>query len=216
MLEVFRFGFVACLNCQSLQVGRSLCCAECEKSLLTRAGPWATPEGQSLFHWNPHESDLLSTLILQLKGGWQTRAWHFWAEQFLLGLPFSQTCSLRLIPSPRRTSSKDHAFLFAEALANLTGGRLEEGLFVLEDGRQRQRNRHQRQQRRIVKRKEPQDGFEGNWVFVDDVITTGATWRATKSLLPESIICPAWTLARRRGLDLRGPPHSDRNDAAKL
>lgn len=207
--EVFSLGWRACLGCGSYRVGESLCCPPCLDTLTSNAGVSADGPVRSLFDWIPGQSDLLSRLILALKGPHQKIAWAFWARAFTgsvgIGSLYAEFPTV-FIPCPRRSAGPDHAVLWARGLGRELGWPIYENLYRLEGNHQRSRTRSDRFfHRQFVKMTEIPDFSETRVIFVDDVVTTGATWMAFREIQGHCAAFEVWSLARRSRLSCGAP-----------
>jgi len=203
--EFWRWGWTSCPGCGSFAIRPSLLCRPCEDFLLGKARAAFAIEGhlgtRGLFHWNPGESDLLSNLLLALKGPGASKAWDFWSDIFLQvhGRAIGTMDEIALVAAPARSHRRDHSILFAEGLSERLGCE-NLGRVLLKD-----RSFHLRGLSRVER--EGQKPFvkvtgwsapaHRKFVFVDDIITTGATARAVQQelMFPEGF--EAWALALR-------------------
>ena len=163
----------------------------------------AKKQWRSLFHWKPGESDLLSNLILNLKGAGASMAWDFYAasfaQKYVPALPVGRR--LRLVPAPSKTGGPDHATLFAQALARHCGAEFCPCLRKISQASQRGGSRGDRAliEMELVEKNTvmPEDWSEVLWIFVDDIVTTGSTARAAELALGRPPHFEVWVLAER-------------------
>jgi predicted amidophosphoribosyltransferase len=168
--------------------------------------------GHCLWDWRPGQSDLLSKILLQLKGGrpcdvWATLAAELWAfrRNWDPEMP-----PLTLVPAPsNRPAAEDHALVLAQALQLLvpncslwTG--LRKGVPQKQGAPQKHQRGLSREKRRAL-RIEIAAGAapvlenlsqKPQWVLVDDVVTTGATAVQCARALGLAQI-EVWCLAQR-------------------
>ncbi|WP_413292169.1 hypothetical protein ACLSU7_12265 [Bdellovibrio sp. HCB185ZH] len=157
----------------------------------------------ALFRWNPGTSDLLSVQITGLKGCHQRRDWSYWATRFatrrmLQGLPDRK---IIIVPAPSKNHGKDHAYQWAEALANAVGGEVHCCLRKVSNRHQRGANREKRVE--VVLELDENSSVvsefwsEALWVFADDIVTTGSTALAAFEALGSPPHFETWALAHR-------------------
>lgn len=200
----------------------SLFCTHCEEALasiqnrgekLQQAGyPF---EVSALFCWTPLTDPLVRPLLYALKGGWQVAA----MREFARRLSFensSKTKGQRLLfvhpPARAGRSRFDHAALLAHCLAHEWNGRVWQGLvrphsrlslfqhlrvaIQSRDGQKHQTRRERAQLRFEGTMGCPLEEFD-RIIFVDDVITTGATAMAAYMALGDPESFEVWALAAR-------------------
>lgn len=161
----------------------------------------------SLFEWSPGESNMLSRLILWLKGAHQSEAWTFYAERFLqkrLSLPISHR-RVRIVLPPRKDKSRRHAEFWGDSL----GRQLASSVlmpFAEEPSQQTQKQASvQERSKRRYKLREEFTEFVGQnhsdlWVFADDILTTGSTAKAAHLALGSPPHFEVWCLGQRAAL----------------
>lgn len=200
------FGLNVCPGCGSFQPGESLLCLPCEKKVLSKAQAFSeTVSGfpvRFLFRWNPGESDVLSRLILSLKGPHQQTAWRWWAQVFFdIHASRINQENYCLVSGPLRPSQSraDHSGLWANGLADCFGLENEGALFRKErEESARKLDLFERQRRRrLVKITETSLGQDRFWVMTDDILTTGSTARAIYEGLASPLKYEVWCLAYR-------------------
>lgn len=213
------FGLRSCLYCGSLDRHADGLCEVCSADL------WSWQEDgelfsqdiegmkvHSLFHWIPGEQEVLSRLVRALKGPGGEELWKFYAEEFwrrqLPSYLDSRIPPLILVPSPalvvkNKGGGRDHAWLFAEGLAEASGGGLYPWLQRNSQTTQRRKNREARR-RTALKWNEAftwaefqQKTVGKQIVFVDDIVTTGSTALAAWRCLGKPRDFAVWALAQR-------------------
>ena len=169
----------------------------------------------SLFNWHPNKQEVLSRLLMALKGEhgrdlWRTFAHEFWRRYLVSKLQNDNIIkSWLIIPSPPRSEVADHASLFAMGLVEETGATLLPCLSRKKTGKQSQqktKNRGQRLRAEI----DWSENFSRAYfrslssgkkiIFVDDVYTTGGTALAAWKTLGKPKDFAVWTLAQRASL----------------
>lgn len=197
-----------CLNCGSLWSGEGLLCHPCLQTLhrlrVTAPMTVSALPVQALYRWHPGQSDMLSRLVLALKGGNQREAWRFYARELSrrLALTLSPKQRLCIVPAPSsRPQTKDHAFLWGEALAESLGAHFEPILKKTQSHHQRGADRGER----ALLEMEAIENYTGSvdfstktrWILADDIVTTGATARAAFQALGSPPHFEVWSLAQR-------------------
>ena len=152
---------------------------------------------RSLICWQKHETKTWkSRFLLGLKGGGAEKTLSTLASWFCmknLDLSFQKRV---FVPAPaKKSGEEDHAYCWAKALAEFTGGRLESNLKRVDQGSQKKKSVGERRQTRteIVTRLQSKDPI----VFVDDIIASGSTALAAIKALGEEENIEVWTLAFR-------------------
>jgi predicted amidophosphoribosyltransferase len=154
----------------------------------------------SLFDWVPEQSDLLSKLLIELKGPKRKAAWANWARVFWLERVsnFSDVKKVVFIPSASTNGRHDHAFYFAEALAECSGGKFVNILKKVTNSHQKGKSRDERAKLTIQSHvKIAADRKDTLYVLVDDVLTTGSTAYSSYRALGSPINFEVWVLAKR-------------------
>jgi predicted amidophosphoribosyltransferase len=153
---------------------------------------------ESLFDWNSDSDKPLRSLLLKLKGGSAVEAFRFLTEQMALGDLWHREPAV-LVPAPA-SQAMDHALRLALFLA----AHKQLPLFLpLERGRsrgsQKLLSKYRRQSVQLVAKAGWQEELTPykEVIFVDDVVTTGATARRAYEVLGSPRHFRVWALARR-------------------
>lgn len=205
--EQLKNGMSCCLYCGSFMVTGSGLCPMCLQSLSGRESqdpflikPFVC---RAQYEWSPGESDLLSRLVLSLKGPRQHQSWEYFAETFARRrLRDLDGRRVHIVPAPpRKLGQVDHAHLWAKALARALGAEFTPCLKRVTGNHQRSGDRGERAlaELEIIENSTGSLGLLENttWIFADDVLTTGSTARAAHKALGSPTHFQAWVLARR-------------------
>jgi hypothetical protein len=155
-------------------------------------------QASALFDWFPDEDRKVSKLMISLKGGRLEAAFLFYARAFLS----RRTCSdfpsnAVLVPCPGR-SGRRHSEMWALSLAKLLGLPMIEALEPEEEnGTQKGKTRYERQRIRFRRKNVLRHKYV---IFIDDIVTTGATAVAAQKALGPTEGFEVWCLAHRRQL----------------
>jgi predicted amidophosphoribosyltransferase len=196
-------AFSCCLHCGSFQSSRSLFCLGCEKDLWSRHHGLRTFElgrkgtkGFALFDWYPDEDRKVSKLMMRLKGGKLEGALQYYAEalvsRYARRLP-SQTV---LVPCPTQ-NRRAHARAFAQAIGMVLDLPVLDSLQKVGEQSQKGRNKVDRADIEI---RNDQNFKQMHVIFIDDIVTTGATALSARNAIGSCLSFQIWCLAHRRPL----------------
>ena len=154
-----------------------------------------------LFHWR--EQLRVQQLIYSLKhkapGAFFDPFVELLADKY--HLHFGESKNTVVVPSPSRNGERDHAVHLAQKLSQALNGQFVDAL-VREDKResQKRKNRQGRLRLKMRKRKNESLPESSRIVFVDDLVTTGATVQAAFQALKKPIDFKVLALAERSSL----------------
>jgi predicted amidophosphoribosyltransferase len=145
-------------------------------------------------------------LLLSLKGGANPSGFQKLAAEFIRVLDqnhflkrFDTGAELVIVPAPpRQDGQMDHAGRWARALSELTGAPVQNLLLRGSPARdQRWLKRRERASVELLLQPGKNVDSEKIYIFVDDVMTTGATFRAARKTLGGASAIWGWFIAYR-------------------
>lgn len=187
-------------------MGNSQFCEVCETDLwdrhpIARAFELAGTHipAWTLFDWFPDEDRKVSKLMISLKGGQMRAAFQFYAQAFVsrmeLGTLPSDTV---LVPCPS-SKGRFHALVWAQSLAQVLGLPITEAL-ELETPSQGSQKHKSWSDRQKIRFRRTHVLRHKHVIFIDDIVTTGATAIAAQKALGPTLGFEVWCLAHRRQL----------------
>ncbi len=208
------YGLKNCANCGSYRAKESLLCEICEENLFKYSCPNGIHLHEinkiscfSLFSWERDQNKILNKLILELKGTAKKEAWLFYARIMYYELVhlLKSKEKLIIVPCPNFSQKEDHSGLFAKGLARLLDCEVIQAIHVKSSFKSKELSK-------IERLNNLNDRFEANGeliekitgkdktkiLFVDDVITTGATLLAMSDFYKEFQSIIGISLAFRR------------------
>ncbi len=192
---------IDCVGCGSLLPNQSGLCSKCLRQLDKYKKTNASIENSiSLYSWRPQESDLISSYVYYLKSIFSYSAWSIISKEFLNSLKLEMNSqNTLLIPIPSSTG-RNHSLYFAKHLSELTTIPYKQLLSYSKNSGLSQSQKHKNRLERADQSFKIDEKFTdiiqsyGSIVFVDDIITTGATYTAAQQAVRE--------LLSRQGSDL--------------
>lgn len=152
--------------------------------------------GIALFEWHPDQDRRVSKLMLQLKGGQLPETFQIYAERFVSRMRLINLKSSVLVPCPSK-AGRIHAQVLAQKFSGLLGIPVLEILENASESSQKARLKHERQKLQF-QRTAPIPSK--HVIFIDDIVTTGATVEAAAIALRGAPGLQVWCLAHRRQL----------------
>lgn len=208
ILNQLRRYLCCCLNCGSFLPSDGCLCVECKSRLCIweKVLEDKSPRGllvRTLYRWAPGRSDVLSKLVLWLKGPRQKEAWAYYAKEmsrrYCEVLPSG--VKIYIVPAPARGDKKDHARFWAEGLGRALGAEVLPCLKKSQYASQRGSDRGTRAliEMELIEKYTDSVDFSSQvlWIFADDIVTTGATARAAHITLGSPQHFEVWAFAQR-------------------
>ncbi len=164
-------------------------------------------ETKSLFCWR-QEDAILGELIYSLKGGDLADANDRLARSILTSVESHELTDVAFVPAPSKNLEQpDHAYMIAKSLSNLSGRPLIKALQRVDEDSQKQLNRSERLRSKLALNAgfSIEQGRIQSIIFIDDVVTTGATAHAAHLALGKPKNFKVWTIAYRPRLAWTAP-----------
>ncbi len=192
-----------CLHCGAYECNSSQFCRICESRLwqahsnnhFFQTGKLELP-GTSVFEWHPDQDRRVSKLMMTLKGGRLASAYDYYAEKLIRrSKPINLQDSI-LVPCPSKKGRR-HSQALADSFSRLLGLPVCDILRPTSETSQKERLKSDRQKLSFtLSASVPQKHV----IFIDDIVTTGATADAAASVLMCRSGFEVWCLAQRRQL----------------
>lgn len=191
------------MHCGSTQCGDSQFCQHCESQLWLRHQSLEEffvsenkIKGLGLFFWVPDQDRKVSNLMMTLKGGELTDAVQFYVSAFVSRLNCAIPENSVLIPCPATHKNRPHAQLLAKSFSEILQ---IPAMDVLKkcgtNESQKTKSLKQRQSSTMVCAIDLSDKYV---IFIDDIVTTGATAHAAFKAIGACRGFEVWCLAHRR------------------
>lgn len=192
-----------CIYCSSIDCGDSLFCGLCEKKLWSKHNGLKQIQVDSLqvsylFDWFPDDDPMLNMLLNQMKGSAPKSLYASYAQRICDRLPQIQfKDDTAIVPCPSR-GDRIHALLLAEAFAKQLSLPVLD-ILELADPAKDQKGRTKSERQHIRMRLKQTTGIR-HVIFIDDIVTTGATAKAARLALRSVEGFEVFCLAHRRHL----------------
>ena len=187
-----------CLSCGSFFVEDHLCCKICFSShieprlLLNLKSLSDKSQYAYLIDWVPGESDLISEMVYRFKNDQALAAWSFYSRIFaeLICEQIDISKYDALVPLPGSKITSVHAKLFASQLSGHLGLPVFDALRKTdESGPQKLKSLSERTNQASVNAIQRLEVFTNtdtdnlNLIYVDDIMTTGTTYKRSKAAM---------------------------------
>jgi predicted amidophosphoribosyltransferase len=192
----------SCLNCGSWLNLRTFFCLRCHEKLFLQFHKDSVVlvdqvKLKSLFRWPAGKSDVLSSLVLQMKDEPES-AWKVWAQEFVIRLEVVAYKKQTILVSSESSTGKKHAQNWANALSSQLGYTHICALRPLnQQGQQKKLSKFARANREFELTVDFSILRNKRIIFVDDVVTTGQTALAAFVAMKEPSDFQIWSLIYR-------------------
>lgn len=189
------------MNCGTFIFIKSCLCQHCYKALISRFSQThmqmpLNKKTLSLLNWNPGESDILSKFILKLKCNEQ-QMWNQLSFDFIQKHKINYEENRVLVSlhstSPNRTHAQDWGF----GLSQYLGCEHHTILKKVTKEVQKKKTKNERSQLLLLPIVDISYLKHKKVIFVDDVVTTGATLKAAYEALGEPKKFECWAMVTR-------------------
>lgn len=189
-----------CLNCGSYFVKSHLFCESCyevhiePRLRLQLKTLSAELQHAYLIEWSPGESDTISEMVYRFKDNRNPDAWSFYAD--LIAHSFCDQVDISdfnaLVPIPGSRATSTHAHTFAKHLSEFTGLPILDGLRNVGLVEQKRKTAVERSQighapsMRLNEVFTQADLASLKLIYVDDIMTTGQTFKHCREALGDT------------------------------
>lgn len=156
-----------------------------------------------LIDWSSENDSFIRAVLMSLKGPRRSLFFKVLAGEFFMRLQYlpslKRDCPLTLIPCPSKSFSKDHGFFWTQALSKELNLPVQQALSPLGvHSDQKSKNLFLRGERKFLLTVNECTLKDKNLVFVDDVVTSGATAKAAYQTLGKPASFMVWSLFWRK------------------
>ncbi len=196
-------AFRCCLHCGSFSCQDSLFCNYCERNLLethnglSEFNLESSIQGTAMFDWFPDQDRKVSKLMVALKGGRLNRTLDLYARIYVSRLFSGPPTDCVLVPCPSSSKNPDHALKLAQSFSKILFVPVSTSLIKKSIGAQKGRSKAER---RGIQMECLSDLQTKHVIFIDDIVTSGATARSARIAVGPCRSFQVWCLAYRRQL----------------
>ncbi len=180
-----------CIRCGSFFCEASLFCRNCFNSEIISRCQNQSPSHLGLSHyylieWKQNESACLDEMVYRMKSNYARRAWQYYAKiiyyKYCSEINFNKFEAL--VPVPGSKDSSVHSKIFCNELAKLTGLPVLDILIKNPDSpEQKKLGAQQRKSKLKIKKQNAVSVYFTKFIFVDDIVTTGASFNLSNAAL---------------------------------
>ena len=183
-----------CVGCGSLLPTEAGLCHKCHSQLNQYKKNDQLATGIiSLYSWKPQVSDLISSYVYYLKSPFSLPAWAVISKELLKSgsLNYDHLETL-IIPIPSSTG-RNHSLYFAKTLSKITKRPYKQVLSYEKTDQSDQSQKHKNKLERAKQSFSVDENFTDILqsyqciIFVDDIITTGATYTAAQRAIKQHL-----------------------------
>lgn len=195
ILKSLQFIKPPCPYCGSLKIkydSKLDYCDFCEQNILSQVKLQKENNIQSLIRWESGKNNLISQFIGHLKGERREKQWKYLANKMAQQIRLGNIENSVIIYPPSK-SDNDHAALFAKESSKILSIPAL-SIFAYEDRKIEQKKMSKKDRlklqltlkREVIRNKHVIDKLlSSHVIFIDDVLTTGATARAAFEAIPK-------------------------------